>query len=147
MIGKGADLLSVFTFFAAAAAWWQVRKITGRYQELVRLPEHMRELEEAATEIVDTAPSAASDPDAVLTAFSKAEGKLTSMKDRIGGWYLPWSPRRGLVLEILEVRDALKSHQAKGVDLDRAIAMDMYRRITKVTQRITDHVEDQRLER
>lgn len=147
VIGKGADVLSVFTFFAAGAAWWQVLKITSRYQALVRLPEHMRELEAAATEIVTAAPSAASDPDAVLAAFSKAEGKLTSMQDRIGGWRLPWSRRRGLVLEIIEVRDALKSSQAKGATVDRATAMDMYRRVTKVAQRIADHVADQRLER
>jgi hypothetical protein len=48
VIGKGADVLSVFTFFAAVAAWWQIRKITRRYQALVRLPEHMSELEEGA---------------------------------------------------------------------------------------------------
>jgi hypothetical protein len=107
----------------------------------------MSELDAAATEIVTAAPSAARNPDAVLAAFSKAEGKLTSMQDRIGGRYLPWSRRRGLVLEIIEVRDALKSNQAEGAAVDRAIAMDMYRRVTKVAQRISDHVADQRLER
>ena len=145
-IGKGADVLSVLTFLAAGAAWWQIRKITNRYQALLRIPEHAAELQNAASEIVAAAHSAASNPDAVLAAFSAAEGKLTSMKDWIGSRFSLDGRRRELVSEIIEVRDALKGHQTRGAAMDRGIAMEMYRRVTRVTQRVEDYVQDRRVE-
>lgn len=146
-IGQGADVLSVATLAAAISAWGQIRQVTSRYQALLRIPEHTSELVAAASEIIKAAPSAASNPDAVLAAFSAAEGKLTSVKGWVGGRYLFGSRRRELVLEIIKVRDTLKRYQARGAVVDRATAMDIYRSVTKVARRITDYVEDQRLER
>jgi hypothetical protein len=147
-IGKAADVLSLLTLFAALAAWRQIRKLNSRYQALwIRIPQQLRDLEAAAYEIVEAAPSATSNPDAVLNALSAAEGKLTSLEGWIGGRYVPFSRRRGLVLEIVKVRNELKSRQARGARLDESVARDAYRKVSKVAQLINDHVEDRRLER
>src|SRR5215210_157480 len=109
-IGRGADVLSVLTFFAAVSAWRQIRRISKRYQALLRLPEHTVELQAAASMISAAAPEAANNPDAVLAAFSAAEGKLTSVKGWIGGRFSLDGRRRELASEIIAVRDALRSH-------------------------------------
>jgi hypothetical protein len=146
-IGKAADVLSVFTLLAAGAAWWQLRQITKRYQALIRLPEHVAALQEAASAVVYAAPDAADNRDGVLDAFSTVEGKLTSVQGWIGSRYSLDSRRRELVSEIIEVRDSLKSRQARGAPMDKDIAIAEYRKIMRVTDRVVDYVEDRRLER
>jgi hypothetical protein len=145
-IGKAADVLSLLTLLAAVAAWWQIRKLNSRYQGLLRIPEQLTDLEAAASEIISAAPYVSSNPDAVLNPLSTAEGKLTSLAGWVGGRYVFFSRRRELVLEIIEVRDELKRRQARGARLDEAVARDAYRKISKVAQRINDHIEDRRLE-
>jgi hypothetical protein len=123
-IGRGADVLSVLTFLAAVGAWRQIRLISKRYQALLRIPEHTADLQAAASAITEAAPQAASNPEAVLAAFSTAEGKLTSVQGWIGGRFSLDGRRRGLASEIIEVRDALRSHQTRGATIDKDIAHD-----------------------
>lgn len=146
-MGKLADVLSLLTLAAAVAAWWQISQIANRYQGIIRIPEQLRGLQTAASEIVKAAPNTASNPDAVLNPLSTAEGKLTSLMGWIGGRYIPLSKRRALILEMIEVRTEIKRHQARGARIDEYVARDAYRKISKMEQRISDYVEDQRLER
>jgi hypothetical protein len=145
-IGRSADVLSVLTFLAAFGAWRQIRRISKRYQALIRIPEHTVELQAAASAITEAAPQAASNPYAVRAAFSTAEGKLTSVKGWIGGRFSLDGRRRELVLEIIEVRNMLRGHQKRGATIDRDIAQEMYLRVSQVTQRVDDYVQDRRLE-
>jgi len=145
-IGRGADVLSVLTFFAAVSAWRQIRRISKRYQALLRLPEHTVELQAAASMISAAAPEAANNPDAVLAAFSAAEGKLTSVKGWIGGRFSLDGRRRELASEIIAVRDALRSHRTRDATIDTYMAHDMYRSVSRVAVRIDDYVQDRRLE-
>jgi hypothetical protein len=146
-IGKGADVLSVLTLAAAGSAWWQIRKVTGRYQALLRMSDQLADLKGVANELVQAAPFAESNPDPVLDSLSVAEGKLMSLKGWIRGRYIPKSSGRELVLEITEVRGELKGYQARGAYMDERTAREAYRKISQIAQRITDHAEDRRLER
>lgn len=146
-IDGAADVLSILTFFAAVYTWWQIRKLAKRYRGLIRIPEQVGELKDAASEIVAAAPDAGSNPDAVLGPLSTAEGKLASLQGKIGSKYSFRSTRRELVLEILQLKDELAGHQARGAPMNTDIATDAYRKISKVAGRITNHSLDQRLER
>ena len=147
LLGKLADVLSVFTLLAAGYTAVQIRRVTGRYQALLRMTDQLKDLNAAANELVKAAPRATSDPDGVLDPLSLAEGKLTSLKRWIRGRYIPRSEGRELVLEIVEVRNELKGYQERGAQIDEPTAREAYRKISKIADRINDHAEDRRLER
>jgi hypothetical protein len=145
-IGRGADVISVLTLLAAYGAWRQIRLISKRYQALLRIPEHTAALQAAASAILAAAPEAASKPDAVLAACSTAEGKLTSVQGWIGSRFSLDGRRRELASEIIAVRAALRSPQTRGATIDKDMAQDMYRKVSRITLRIDDYVQDRRLE-
>lgn len=142
-----ADVLSFLTFLAAGAAWLQIRNLDNRYQGIIRIPQQLKDLREAAKELKNAAPNATSNPDAVLNSLSAAESKLGSLMGWVGGRFQPWSRQRDLRLEMVAVRKSLRARQKQYAPIDTDIAYAEYRKIMTVIDRVGDYVEDRKLER
>jgi len=139
-------MLSIVSFVVAVWAALGVRRLNSAWRNLLRIQELRDELTEVASRISDAAPNVADDQEVMLGCFSDAEAVLVSLKGDIGGRFLFWSSRRGLILEIEKARTELNRYREKD-HLDIHTSWEAYRQISQVALRVEHHVQNRRLER